>query len=82
MGVCGELVFMQLRAGDKDHSNTTLLGHAITYRIAVGPHQGCKVYTLQTLLALGEFLYMRQLRVFSGQKDCAGFVLTSNDSER
>ena len=26
-----------------------LLGHSITYRIAVGPHQGRKVFTLQTL---------------------------------
>jgi hypothetical protein len=28
-----------------------LLGYAITYRIAVGPHQGRKVFTLQTLPA-------------------------------
>lgn len=28
-----------------------LLGHSITYRIAVGPHQGRKVFTLQTLPA-------------------------------
>ena len=26
-----------------------LLGHSITYRIAVGPHAGRKVFTLQTL---------------------------------
>jgi len=26
-----------------------LQGHSITYRIAVGPHQGRKVFTLQTL---------------------------------
>ena len=26
-----------------------LLGHPITYRVAVGPHQGRKVFTLQTL---------------------------------
>jgi len=25
-------------------------GHSITYRIAVGPHQGRKVFTLQTVL--------------------------------
>ncbi|MHC4092902.1 MAG: transposase [Planctomycetota bacterium] len=31
-----------------------ILGHAITYRIAVGPHQGRKVFTLQTLPACGE----------------------------
>ena len=28
-----------------------LLGASITYRIAVGPHQGRKVFTLQTLPA-------------------------------
>ena len=28
-----------------------LLGHSITYRIAVGPQQGLKVFTLQTLPA-------------------------------
>ena len=31
-----------------------LLGHAITYRIAVGPQQGRKVFTLQTLPACDE----------------------------
>ena len=31
-----------------------LLGHSITYRIAVGPQQGCKVFTLQTLPACDE----------------------------
>ena len=28
-----------------------LLGHSITYRIALGPHQGRKAFTLQTLSA-------------------------------
>ena len=28
-----------------------LLGNSITYRIAVGPHAGCTVFTLQTLPA-------------------------------
>ncbi len=31
-----------------------LLGSSITYRIAVGPHQGRKVFTLQTLPACDE----------------------------
>jgi hypothetical protein len=31
-----------------------LLGHAIAYRIAVGPHRGRKVFTLQTLPAYHE----------------------------
>ena len=33
---------------------TSLQGHSITYRIAVGPQAGCKVFTLQTLPASGE----------------------------
>ena len=33
---------------------TPLLGHSITYRIAVGPQAGRKVFTLQTLPASGE----------------------------
>ena len=36
-------------ASDEDLSDQ-LLGSSITYRIAVGPQQGCKVFTLQTLL--------------------------------
>lgn len=34
-----------------DDPMPSLLGHAITYRIAVGPHQGRKVRMLQTLPA-------------------------------
>ena len=32
-----------------DDPMNQLQGHSITYRIAVGPHQGRKVFTLQTL---------------------------------
>ena len=38
-------------ASDDDPSNQ-LLGSSITYRIAIGPHQGRKVFTLQTLPSL------------------------------
>jgi hypothetical protein len=43
-------------AGDAvdDDPLNQLLGHAITYRIAVGPQQGRKVYTLQTVPASDE----------------------------
>jgi hypothetical protein len=34
-----------------DDPMTQLLGSSITYRIAVGPQAGCKVFTLQTLPA-------------------------------
>ena len=35
---------------DPESPMNQLLGHSITYRIAVGPQQGRKVFTLQTLL--------------------------------
>ena len=44
--VSGEL----FEAGSLDQ----LLGRSITYRIAVGPHAGCKVFTLQTLPSCNE----------------------------
>ena len=34
---------------DQDDPMPELVGHSITYRIAVGPHRGRKVFTLQTL---------------------------------
>ena len=37
-----------VNASDDDPSSQ-LLGSSITYRIALGPQQGCKVFTLQTL---------------------------------
>ncbi len=37
-----------------DDTMTPLLGHSITYRIAVGPQAGRKVFTLQTLPASDE----------------------------
>jgi len=40
----------EVEAGPMDQ----LLGHSITYRIAVGPQQGRKVFTLQTLPACDE----------------------------
>ena len=37
-----------------DTAMDDLLSHSITYRIAVGPHQGEKAFTLQTLAPRGE----------------------------
>ena len=36
--------------GENEEAMNHLLGSSITYRIAVGPQQGRKVFTLQTLL--------------------------------
>ena len=38
----------------EQHPLDQLLGHSITYRIAVGPHQGRKVFTLQTMPSCNE----------------------------
>ncbi len=37
-----------------DEAMQQLHGHSITYRIAIGPRQGCKVFTLQCLPPVGE----------------------------
>jgi len=41
--------YLDLESRD-DTAMDDLLGHSITYRIAVGPHQGQKAFTLQTLV--------------------------------
>ena len=45
--------YLTLESRD-DTAMDDLLGHSVTYRIAVGPHQGEKAFTLQTLAPRGE----------------------------
>lgn len=45
-----ENTYLQLQAAD-DSANSDLLGHSITYRIAVGHQAGRKAFTLQTVPA-------------------------------
>ena len=52
-GAVAENSYLALDAVDEDPLNQ-LLGHSITYRIAVGPQAGRKVFTLQTLPASDE----------------------------
>jgi len=52
-GAVAENSYLASGAGDDDPM-TPLLGHSITYRIAVGPQAGRKVFTLQTLPACDE----------------------------
>ena len=40
--------YLALEEPDEDPMNQ-LQGHSIIYRIAIGPHQGREVFTLQTL---------------------------------
>jgi hypothetical protein len=46
-----------------------LVGHSVTYRIAMGPHQGRKAFTLQTMPARTD------VRLDSGLAKVAGFSL-------
>ncbi|MEA2078746.1 MAG: IS91 family transposase [Pseudomonadota bacterium] len=48
-----ESAYLAMDAPDEGPMDT-LIGHSITYRIATGPRQGCKVLTLQTLPAIDE----------------------------
>ena len=43
-----ESSYLRLDTSD-DEAMQQLYGHSITYRITLGPHQGCKVFTLQSL---------------------------------
>ncbi len=45
--------YLTLESRD-DTAMDDLLGHSVTYRIAVGPHQGQKAFTLQTLAPRGD----------------------------
>lgn len=49
-----ESSWLCLEATEEDEGMNALLGHAITYRVAVGPRAGQKAFTLQTLPALPE----------------------------
>ncbi len=48
-----EYSYLQLEGLDEDPMQQ-LIGCSVSYRIAVGPQQGCKVFTLQTLPAVEE----------------------------
>jgi hypothetical protein len=60
-------------ASDEDPSNH-LLGSSITYRIAVGSQQGCKVFTLQTVNQTTR-LQARWMRLPT-QRDVISFEVT------
>jgi len=49
-----ESSWLTLDSTDEDDGMNALLGHSITYRVAVGPRAGQKAFTLQTLPPLPE----------------------------
>ena len=51
-----------------------LYGYSVTYRIALGPHQGRKIFTLQTLPPLAESKGLGQAAKLAGFFPHAGVV--------
>lgn len=64
------LVFEQ----QEEDATQQFFGHSITYRIAIGPHQSRKVFTLQTLPPLAESGDSRQAAKVAGFSLHAGVI--------
>ena len=71
------LAAQAIEAGPMDQ----LLGHSITYRIAVGPQTGRKVFTLQTLLA-DDDLFTEPLSMVSGFSLHAGVAARTDERDK
>jgi hypothetical protein len=67
-----------MTTADEDPSNH-LLGSSITYRIAVGPQQGRKVLTLQTLDDYGDDQFTTRVGDVAGFSLHAGVATKAND---
>jgi len=65
-------------ASDEDPSNH-LLGSSITYRIALGPQQGRKVMTLQTLADCGDDPFTTRVGNVAGFSLHAGVATKANE---
>ena len=59
-----------------------LLGHSITYRIALGPHQGRKAYTLQTVPAVAAVDDNSSLAKAAGFSLHAGVASEADEREK
>lgn len=59
-----------------------LYGHSVTYRIAVGPHQGRKIFTLQTLPPLADSEASGQAAKVAGFSLHAGVVAEPNHRDK
>ena len=59
-----------------------LLSHSITYRIAVGPHQGRKAFTLQTIPAWTGDIEERQLANAGGFSLHAGVAAEADERQK
>lgn len=70
--------YLQLEPPDESALND-LLGHSITYRIAVGPQAGRKVFTLQTVPAREEDNRNNQLAKANGFSLHAGVAANATN---
>jgi hypothetical protein len=69
---------------DADHDSPIrqLLGSSITYRIAIGPQQGLKVFTLQTLPDCGDDPFASAVGTVAGFSLHAGVAARANERDK
>jgi hypothetical protein len=67
---------------DSESPINQLLGSSITYRIAIGPQQGRKVFTLQTLLDCGDDPLASTVGKVAGVSLHAGVAARANEREK
>jgi Putative transposase len=65
-----------------DRPMDDLLGHSITYRVAVGPRAGQKVFSLQTVPARGEELSKKGVTQYAGFSLHAGIGVEAGQREK
>jgi len=70
-----------MNASDEDPTDQ-LLGSSITYRIAVGPHQGRKVFTLQTLPDCGDDQFTARVGKVAGFSLHAGVAAGAHERDK
>ena len=67
---------------DNETPMNQLLGSSITYRIATGPQQGRKVFTLQTLPDCGDDPFASTVSKVAGFSLHAGVAARANEREK
>ena len=71
-----------VRETEDDAALDELLSHSITYRIAVGPHQGRKAFTLQTPLACDDECDARSVANGAGFSLHAGVAAEADERQK
>jgi ribosomal protein S27E len=68
--------------GNDDETPMQLLGSSVTYRIAVGPQQGCRVMTLQTLPNDGDESFTTRVGNVAGFSLHAGVATRAHERDK